>query len=88
MFNSNNFKELQKMAEQAAKTSELHLKLLDETLKGTLQGVSDEKDKQQIERLMGMTTKAINLAKQGKPEQAQEIIKNFSDGRKSSKTSV
>lgn len=41
-------------------------------------------DKQEIQGVQILMKKALNLAKQGKGEEAQKIIKDFQDGRKSS----
>lgn len=53
--------------------------LIDNAMKG-----APDQDKPEISKLKLMATKAINLAKQGKSEEAQTLIKNFSNGNQNS----
>ena len=53
--------------------------ILQEAIKG-----APKEDKKEIQRLQNMSRKAINLAKQGKLEEAQTLIKSFSDGGQNS----
>lgn len=53
--------------------------ILQEAIKG-----APKEDKKEIQRLQNMSRQAINLAKQGKLEEAQTLIKSFSDGGQNS----
>lgn len=87
MFDNDYLNQLIKLGKTSTESANTQMKVLDETMKEMLRKV-DDKDKPEIEKLMVTMNKSIALAKQGKSAEAQEIIKNFSDGRKSSKKSV
>lgn len=53
--------------------------LIDNAMKG-----APDQDKSEISKIKLMAKKAINLAKQGKSEEAQTLIKNFSNGNQNS----
>lgn len=72
--------ELSKKAIQETKNqNRIFETILQEAIKG-----APKEDKKEIQRLQNMSRKAINLAKQGKLEEAQTLIKSFSDGGQNS----
>jgi CHASE3 domain sensor protein len=87
MFDNEYLSQLIKLGKTSTESANIQMKVLDETMKDMLRKV-DDKEKPEIEKLMATMNKSIALAKQGKSAEAQEIIKQFSDGRKSSKKSV
>lgn len=72
--------ELSKKAIQETKNqNRIFETILQEAIKG-----APKEDKKEIQRLQNMSRQAINLAKQGKLEEAQTLIKSFSDGGQNS----
>lgn len=53
--------------------------LIDNAMKG-----APDQDKPEISKMKLMMTKAVNLAKQGKTEEAQTLVKQFSNGNQNS----
>lgn len=87
MFKGKNLKQLQdlsRMAVESSKQLDSQIGLINATISETLKN-ANESEKPEIENIMALTTKAINLAKQGKSDQAQELIKTFENGRKNNK---
>lgn len=84
MFNGNNLEQLQKMARESSKKLNLELRIFDETLAESIRKAPEE-EKQAIEGLRSMCQKSISLAKQGKSEEANQIIKDYQNGRKSNR---
>lgn len=75
-----------KLAESLVKESKNQIRIFDDVLQEAIKGVEGD-DKKEIERVRALSQRAINLAKQGKGDKAQEIIKNFQNsyGSKNSK---
>lgn len=72
--------ELSKKAIQETKNqNRIFETILQEAIKG-----APKEDKHKIQHLQNMSRKAISLAKQGKLEEAQNLIKSFSDGGQNS----
>ena len=84
MFKNSNLKQLQEMAKESSKKLNLELRIFDETMAEAIKGVPDS-EKQIVEQVKGLSQRAINLAKNGKIEQAQQIIKDFNNERKDNK---
>lgn len=81
MFKSDQLNSLIKLAEESKNQMNIHIRIFDETMSEMIKGVP-EKDKGEIEKFKALSQRAINLAKEGKSEEAQELIKNFQNGRK------
>jgi len=62
--------------QKLAKGIEKQNRIFDETLTQAVKG-ADKSDKPEIERIIALSKRAIGLAKQGKSEEAQELIRNF-----------
>lgn len=84
MLHNDNLKQLMKLAEKSMEQINKEIRIFELTLDESIKNV-DDNDKGEIESLKALSTKAINLAKMGKAEKAQEIIRNFQNGRKNSK---
>ena len=84
MFKQNNLKQLQEMAKESGKKLNLELRIFDETMAEAIKGAPST-DKNAIEQIKGLSQKAINLAKNGKVKEAQELIKDFNNERKNNK---
>lgn len=69
-----------KTVKEYKKQNENFLTVLNETLKN-----APEKDQGKVEEVRILTSKVFGLAKQGKVEEAQKIIKDFSNGSKGNK---
>ena len=87
MFKSDQLNQLINIARKSSEQINKEISIFDESLKEVLKNVPEEQ-KAEVEKLMSATTKAINYAKMGKAEQANEVIQNFQNGRKSSKQTV
>ena len=72
--------QLSKMAVESSKLLSQQMGIFEETISETLRNAPDDQ-KIEIERLKGLTSKAINLAQQGKIQDVDELIKNFKNGR-------
>jgi len=59
-------------------------RIFDATLQEALKGAPDS-DKKEIQAVQVLSLKVINLAKEGKTNEAQNLIKEFQNGRKSNK---
>lgn len=80
MYKSANLNSLLQLAEDSKKQLNLSLAIFDETMNEAIRNVPDA-DKGEVERFKAISQQAINLAKAGKSKEAQELIKNFTDGR-------
>lgn len=56
--------------------------IFEQTLQEAVKGAKEE-DKPEIERVRVLSIRAIALAKQGKSQEAQDLIKQFTDGSQS-----
>ena len=83
-YKSLNIQELINLSKQASSQMNLQVQMLDKTFAELLKSLSKE-DANEVDKLKSLTQKAISLAKQGKAAEAQEIITNYQNGRKSSK---
>lgn len=72
--------QLSKMAVESSKQLNQQMGILEETISETLRNAPEDQ-KIEIEKLKGLTNKAINLAQQGKIEDVNELIKSFKNGR-------
>lgn len=84
MFKNQNLAQLIRLSKESSKKLNLELAILDETFGETLKG-APETDKSEIEKLRGMSQRAIALAKAGKTEEANAVIKQYQDGSKSNR---
>lgn len=79
MINIENIKRQCELAKSAVseikKQNRIFETLMHEAIKG-----APEEHKKDIQRIQVLATKAINLAKQGKSEEAQNLIKDFQNG--------
>lgn len=73
--------ELIELANQSQKTLDLKLSVFSKTMQNVLQNVSEE-EKKQVEKIQSLTNKVINLSKEGKINEVNEILKQFSHGSK------
>ena len=80
MYKSANLNSLLQLAEDSKKQLNLSLAIFDETMNEAIRNVPDA-DKGEVERFKAISQQAINLAKAGKSKEAQELIKNFTNGR-------
>ena len=80
MYKSANLNSLLQLAEDSKKQLNLSLAIFDETMNEAIRNVPDA-DKGEVERFKAISQQAINLAKSGKSKEAQELIKNFTNGR-------
>lgn len=70
-----------KASEKLVQQVKTHTRDFEKMLEATVKG-APEGDKQKIEEIRVLSIKAIELAKQGKGDEAQQLIKNFgTDGR-------
>lgn len=72
--------QLSKMAMQSSKQLNQQMSILENVMSETLKNAPEE-NKAEIEKVKALTNKAINLAKQGKMQDVDQIIKNFKNGR-------
>lgn len=87
MFKNQNLNSLLQLAEESRKQMNLQMSIFDGVLNEMVKEVP-EKDKDKIEEFKALTQRAINLAKEGKTEEAQELIKNFQNGCKNNRQTV
>lgn len=76
--------EMSRIATASSKTLESQMNVLGDTMGELLKTVPDDQ-KAEIEGAQSLMTSVINSAKSGKFEKANELIKNFENGRKNSK---
>lgn len=84
MSNRANIEQLKKLSEKANEQMKAQMNLLDGTFREMMIQLPENEAKE-VERLKMLTNKSIQLAKQGKADEAREIIKNFQHGRKDNK---
>jgi len=58
-------------------------RIFEQTIESAMKGAPD-KDKPEMNKIRMLTKKAIALAKEGKSEEAQQLIKDFSHGHQNS----
>ncbi|WP_440881401.1 hypothetical protein [Tenacibaculum sp. C7A-26P2] len=79
-----NIQQLLNLSKKASSQINLQVQILDTTFSELLKNLPQD-EANEIDKLKALTQKAISLAKQGKAEEAQEIIRNYQNGRKSNK---
>lgn len=79
-----NTQELIKLSKQITAQSKIQMSIMNNTLNDLIKELPNE-EAAEIERLKGLTQKAIALAKQGKGTEAQDLIRNYKHGSKSNK---
>ena len=84
MFKSENIKELQELSRKAVSELNTQIRIFESSINQTLENVNED-EKSEVEKLKALSTKAINLAKMGKADQAQQLIKDYQDERKGNK---
>lgn len=84
MFNSSRLNSLLELAEESKIRMNLQISIFDETMNELIKSVP-EQNKTELEEFKGFQQRAMNLLKEGKVKEAQELIKSFSDGSKNSK---
>lgn len=84
MFDNSKLLELTKLAEKSIDELQGQINLFDLYLQETIKSVSEE-DKKEVEKVRAISTQAFELAKMGKANEAQELIKKFEDERKGNK---
>lgn len=77
-----NLQELIDLANQSQKTLDLKLSVFDKTMQEVLKNVPEEQ-KNEIQKIQSLTNKVINLSKEGKVNEINEILKQFGHGSKS-----
>lgn len=79
-----NIQQLLNLSKQASSQINLQVQILDTTFSDLLKNLPQD-EANEVDKLKALTQKAINLAKQGKAEEAQELIRNYQNGSKSNK---
>jgi hypothetical protein len=87
MYDNKTIIELANLSQKSAQELTQQIRIFDEIMQKTVQQ-ANEGDKQAVEELFGIAQQAINLAKTGKVDQANETIRNFENARKSTKESL
>ena len=82
MFKDQNLQDMIMLARKSAEQLNSEIVIFDKILDSTLKNAPEE-DKRELEEVKALATKAVNLAKMGKAEEAQNIITQFKNGRKS-----
>lgn len=85
MSNRKDLKQLIELSNKARKQMKLEMKVMDKTFDEMTQKLPEEEAKE-VANLKALNKKAIALAKEGKADEAQEIIKNYRDERQGRKT--
>ena len=75
----NNLKQQMESAKKLVEETKTQSRIFEQILQETVKGV-DESQKAKIAEVQLLAKKAINLAKQGKGEEAQSLIKTFKHG--------
>ena len=83
MINMNTLKEQLETSKKLFSEINIQNRIFGELIDNAIKGAPDQ-DKPEISKIKLIATKAINLAKQGKAEEAQTLIKNYSNGNQDS----
>lgn len=81
---NNNFESLQQQAEMSKRAVEemkRQIRLYEQTMETMVKTAPDDQ-KTELESVRLMSIRALNLAKQGKSDEAQQLIKDFKNGGK------
>ena len=76
--------ELQKLSKNLSSQMKTQMSILDETFDKMVKELP-EKDASKVEKFKVIFQKSMNLAKEGKTSEAQELIRNYNNGSKSNK---
>jgi len=80
MSNRKDIEELMQLSQQASKQMKTQMNLMDANFKHLMKELPDDEAKE-VSNLQVLSKKAFALAKEGKTEEAQELIKNYKNGR-------
>lgn len=80
MYKSENLQQLMNLAQKSAQQINKEITIFDQWIKDVQKNVPDDQ-KSQVEEINALLIKAVNLAKMGKAEEAQELVKNYKHGR-------
>lgn len=81
MFKNGEINRLLEMSKKMSRQLKVEMRIFDESINETIRNAPDE-DKAKIEEIKKISQKAISLAQQGKINEANELIKDFRNGRK------
>lgn len=84
MIDINTIIEQGKLSRKAIAEIKNQNRIFETTLQEAVKGAPNE-DKKKIEEVRQLSVKAMNLAKEGKIEEAQNLINTFKDGFKNNK---
>ncbi len=84
MFKTEDLAQLQKNSELLAEQMKQSFSIFEKKIEDALLQAPEE-DKKAIEDVKAVTQRAINLAKMGKAEEANKLLKDFQNGRQSNK---
>lgn len=79
MINVETLKQQLENAKKLASQINVQNTIFEQTLQEAVKGAPEE-DKQKLEKVRVLSIKAISLAKKGKLEEAQDVIKQFQNG--------
>jgi hypothetical protein len=80
MSNRKDIEELMQLSQQASKQMKNQMNLMDANFKILMKELPADQSKE-VSNLQVLSKKAFALAKEGKTEEAQELIKNYKNGR-------
>ena len=83
MIDIENVQQQQKMVQKMIEEINNQNRIFEQTIDSAMKG-APESDKKEIEKIRILAKKAISLAKQGKSDEAQNLIKQFSHGNQNS----
>lgn len=81
---SKDLQELIELSEKAKKQMNLQMKIVDQTFDEMTQKLPEDEAKE-VAKLKALNKRAVALAKEGKAEEAQELIKNYRNERQGRK---
>jgi hypothetical protein len=79
-----NIQQLIDLSKKANAQMNMQVAVLDKTFAELLKKLPQD-EANEVDRLKSLTQKAIRMAKDGKADEAQELIRNYQNGRKSNK---
>lgn len=79
MINTKTLKQQLENAKKLASQINVQNTIFEQTLQEAVKGAPEE-DKRELEKVRVLSIKAISLAKKGKLEEAQDVIKQFQNG--------
>jgi len=87
MSKTDNIEALTRLADKAIDTMNEEIAIFEKTLDKTI-SMSPSSDSEIIREYKALTQKAFNLAKMGKADEAQALIRSFQHGSKNHKSTV